>query len=138
VKACQDALRLKPDYADACFCLGATYFELNEQENAIAAYAEALRINPNHLPAAANLGWLYFDLGKFAQAADVLAQAIRVAPEWDAETPEPNADYPRLYLKLGAALAKAGNIKSALNQYRVLRRFDRIAAAKLLNIIKGK
>jgi tetratricopeptide (TPR) repeat protein len=138
VTACQDALRLKPDYADAHFGLGHAYYELHEQEKATASYSEALRINANHVPAAANLGWLYFNLGKFAQAADVLAQAIKAAPKWDANTPEPKADYPRLYLKLGAALDRAGDLKSALKQYRVLRGFDRIAAEKLLKIIKGK
>jgi tetratricopeptide (TPR) repeat protein len=138
VSASLEAPRLRPDYADAYFGLGAAYFKLNERDKAIAAYTEALRINPSHVPAAANLGWLYFDLDKFAQAADILAHAISVAPKWEAETPEPKADFPRLYIKLGEALAKAGNLKSALKQYRVLRGFDRIAAAKLLNIIKGK
>lgn len=138
VLAYQEAIRLKPDYACAYFCLGATYWELSEQAKAIAAYREALRLNPRYVPAAANLGWLYFDRGEFAQSAELIAQAIENAPMWEANTPGQQTDFPRLYTKLGEALAKSGNVESALKQYRVLRRFDRIAAGKLLQAIRGK
>ncbi len=138
VSAYQEAIRLNPEYADAFFSLGATYWKMSEQSKAITAYEEALRLNPRHVPAAANLGWLYFDIGDFARSAELLQSAIKNAHDWEANTPGQRTDFPRLYIKLGEALAKSGKLESALEQYRVLRRFDRPAAARLLRAIKGK
>jgi tetratricopeptide (TPR) repeat protein len=111
---------------------------LSEQAKAIAAYREALRLHSRHVPAAANLGFLYFDIGEFARSAELLTQAISDGREWEANTPGQPTDFPKLYVKLGEALAKSGNIESALKQYRVLERFDRTAAAELLKAITGK
>jgi tetratricopeptide (TPR) repeat protein len=43
----EQALRIKPDYAEAHNNLGVALMELGRTQDAIAQYEQALRINPN-------------------------------------------------------------------------------------------
>jgi tetratricopeptide (TPR) repeat protein len=112
IAACLEAIRLKPDYADAHFGLGYAYYKLYKHNKAIAAYTEALSINPNHVPTAANLDGCILIWASFRKPLRFWHTQSRLRRSGEAETPEPKPDFPRLYLKLGAALAKAGNTEA--------------------------
>lgn len=57
IEACKNALKLKPDYADAFSNMGASYNQLKQWDKAIEACNAALKINPNHKLATGNLNW---------------------------------------------------------------------------------
>jgi len=64
IEACQKALKLKPDYADAYNNMGAAYNQLKEWTKAIDACEHALKLEPNHRLANGNLNWAKSQLGK--------------------------------------------------------------------------
>lgn len=57
IDACNKALKLKPDYADAYSNMGAAYNMLKQWDNAIDACNKALKIDPQHKLAKGNLNW---------------------------------------------------------------------------------
>ena len=56
IEAYREALRLKPDFADAWNNLGVAYGKLGRHQEAIEAYREALRLKPDDAAAWYNLG----------------------------------------------------------------------------------
>jgi tetratricopeptide (TPR) repeat protein len=57
IEACLNAIKLKPDYADAYNNMGAAYNQLQQWERSIEACTKALQIDPHHQLAAGNLNW---------------------------------------------------------------------------------
>ncbi len=57
IKACEEAIKLKPAFADAYSNIAASYTQLKQWDKAIEAANKALQINPNHKLAAGNLNW---------------------------------------------------------------------------------
>jgi tetratricopeptide (TPR) repeat protein len=57
IKACEEALKLKPDYADAYSNICASYNQLRQWDKAIAACNKALKIDATHRLATGNLNW---------------------------------------------------------------------------------
>lgn len=57
IEACRDALKLKPDYADAYSNMGAAYNQMKQWDKAIEACTKALQIDPQHKLANGNLNW---------------------------------------------------------------------------------
>ncbi|MEX6688801.1 tetratricopeptide repeat protein [Danxiaibacter flavus] len=57
IEACEAALKLKPDYADAYSNMGAAYNQLKQWNKGIEACQKALKIDPNHKLAKGNLAW---------------------------------------------------------------------------------
>jgi protein O-mannosyl-transferase len=64
IKACENAVKLKPDYADAYSNMCASYNQLKEWDKAIDACNKALKINPEHNLANGNLNWAKREKGK--------------------------------------------------------------------------
>jgi tetratricopeptide (TPR) repeat protein len=64
----REALRLKPDYADAWCGLGTTYGHLGRHQDAIEAYREALRLKPDSANAWVLLAVAYSVLGNDSSA----------------------------------------------------------------------
>jgi tetratricopeptide (TPR) repeat protein len=57
IEACLQAIKLKPDYADAYSNISAAYNMLKKWDDAEAAARKALAINPDHPMAKGNLRW---------------------------------------------------------------------------------
>jgi len=57
IEACKNALKIKPDYADAYSNMGASYNKLKQWEQGAEASRKALEIDPNHKFAKGNLAW---------------------------------------------------------------------------------
>lgn len=57
IEACQEAIKLKPGYADAYSNMGAAYNNLKQWDKAIEACNRALKSDPQHKLANGNLNW---------------------------------------------------------------------------------
>jgi tetratricopeptide (TPR) repeat protein len=57
IEACQQALKLQPNFADAYSNMGAAYNQLKQWDKGIEACKSALKIDPSHKLAHGNLNW---------------------------------------------------------------------------------
>ena len=103
----KEAIRIKPDDADAHYNLGVTYGESGQYEEAIASYKEALRIKPDDADAHYNLGYVYRELGQYEEAIASFKKSIRIKPD------DANAHY-----SLGLAYDESGQYEEAIASYK--------------------
>ena len=78
-------LPLETQNADEVFLSGNAHANLNQLDEALAAYEETLKLNPNKAGAYTNIGVVYYQLGKLDEAIAQLKKALEVDPK-DAET----------------------------------------------------
>ena len=78
----REAVRLKPDAAEAHNSLGAVLYNVGEAEAAIQEYRRALRLNPDLAEAHNNLGVALLSTGHFAAAVGEYRQAVELKPEF--------------------------------------------------------
>ena len=110
--------------SDAWFFIGHAYQELNQHEQAVAAYRQALRIDPEYAIAWYNLGLTYANLKRYDDAIAAFRQALRINPE--------HAD---AWNNLAIAYYLSGNTHAALQAVKTLRPLDPAKAEKLFNLI---
>ena len=101
-----EALRLKPDYADAYSNRGIAYRNLGQHQRAIEDYNEAIRLNPNYAMAYSNRGIAYSSLGQHWRAIEDFNEAILLNP-----------DYVNAYINRGAVYADLGQHQRAIEDY---------------------
>jgi tetratricopeptide (TPR) repeat protein len=77
----REALRMKPDYGDACYYLGNVLQELGRPGEAAAQYERALALNPSDAAAHNNLGLALEATGRLADAAAHYRAAIGLRPD---------------------------------------------------------
>jgi tetratricopeptide (TPR) repeat protein len=102
IEAYRQAIRIKPDYAEAYCGLGLAHYKLSRYQDAIESYKQAIRIKPNYVEAHCNLGLAYDKLGRYQNAIEAYGcyqdeieaykQAIKIKP-----------DYAKAYYNLGIA-----------------------------------
>jgi tetratricopeptide (TPR) repeat protein len=85
IEAYQQAVRLKPDFAEAYNHLGYTYRMSGDFDRAIAAYREALRLKPDFAEAHEYLGKAYLAKGMRAEAEAQYRILQRLNPAMAAE-----------------------------------------------------
>ena len=102
----EQAMRLKPDDAEAYINLGTIFWNTGKVPEAIAQYEQALRINPNFAVAHKGLGLALTRTGKVPEAVWHFEEALRLKPD-DAET----------YNYLGLALKRMGKVPEAAARY---------------------
>jgi len=101
------AVLIKPDYAEAYYNLGVTLREMGDSQNAIKAYQEALKHN-NHYPKAHNnLGQVFLVTGNLDSAIDHLEWAVALHPEF--------AD---AFNNLGSAYLGINKVHDAIKSYK--------------------
>jgi len=93
-----EAIKLKPDLAEAYNNRGKAYDDLGQHEQAITDYNEAVRLKPDLADAYYNRGKAYGDLGQHEQAITDYNEAIRLKP-----------DYAQAYNNRGVAYFMQGN-----------------------------
>jgi tetratricopeptide (TPR) repeat protein len=103
-----EAIRLKPDYADAYNNRGLVYDHANEYARAIKDYTEAIRLNPNDARYRNNRGFAYDDNKEYQKAIDDYSEAIRLDPE-----------YSLAYLNRGVSYFHLGAYDRAIDDYTV-------------------
>src|SRR5262245_41944210 len=77
----QEAIRLRPDYADAYFNLGSVLFQRGQIDQAIAQWQAALAIRPRDAEAHRNVADALRKQGKVKEAIFEYEQALNIAPE---------------------------------------------------------
>ncbi len=120
----EDALRLKPDYAEAHNNLGNALANTGRTSEAIAQYEAALWFKPDLVEAHNNLGLALTNAGRAPEAIAQYEAALRLEP-----------DLVEAHNNLGVALADAGRTSEALAQYQEALRLkpDDAEAAEIYN-----
>ncbi len=77
----QEAVRLRPDYADAYFNLGSVLFQQGRIGEAIAQWQKALAIRPRDAEAHRNVADALRKQGKLKEAIAEYENALNIAPE---------------------------------------------------------
>ncbi|WP_019504759.1 tetratricopeptide repeat protein [Pleurocapsa sp. PCC 7319] len=103
----QQALKLKPDYAEAFYNLGNVLDKQGKLEAASASYQQALKLNPQLAEAHHNLGNVLKQQGKLEAAIASYQQALRLKP-----------DYAQAHHNLGNIFFNQGKLEAALESYQ--------------------
>ena len=77
----QEAIKIKPDFAEAHGNLGIYFKERNDIDQAILCYKRAIKIKPDFADAHHNLGVSLYDLGMFNEALACYKRAIKLKPD---------------------------------------------------------
>jgi tetratricopeptide (TPR) repeat protein len=77
-----EAIRLKPDYANAYLNRGRTYANLNQYQRAIQDYDEAIRLKPDYADAYCNRGIAYANLNQYQRVIEDYSEVIRLKPDY--------------------------------------------------------
>ena len=107
VRQFDEAIRLKPDYADAHDNLGLALAAAGKVNEAIDQFREAIRLKPDGAEAHYNLGLAFAMKSQFDEAIDQFQEAVRLKPD-DAEA----------HNNLGVTLVKKGKIDEAISEYQ--------------------
>ena len=106
IEACNKALAIKPDYADAYYNLGNVLKEQGKLEEAIEAYNKALAIKPDYAEAYINMGNALKKQGKLEEAIEAYNKAIVIKP-----------DYADAYYNMGVTLQEQRKLEEAIEAY---------------------
>jgi tetratricopeptide (TPR) repeat protein len=105
-----EAIRLKPDYAEAYGNRGIAYVKLGQYQRAIQDYDTAIRLKPDDAIAVAvynNRGLAYAELGQYQRAIQDYDTAIRLKPDYAMAA----------YYNRGDAYANLGQHQRAIQDY---------------------
>ncbi len=102
----QQALQLKPDYAEAHNNLGNALAQAGKREEAIEQYEQALRINPDSAKAYNNLGNALLEAGRAGESIEHLREALQMKP-----------DFGEAHYNLGVALWQVGRVAEAIGHW---------------------
>src|SRR5205807_6303152 len=103
----EQAIRIKPHYAEVHHNLGNILREQGKMQQAVACYQEALRLKPDYAKALINLGIALVALGKPAEAVGLMERALELEP-----------DFYEAFNSLGAARSTMGDLDGAVVAYR--------------------
>ena len=101
-----EALRIRPDYADAHYNLGNALDKSGRTDDAIEHYLVALRLRPDFEKAHNNLGNALDKSGRTDDAIEHYLEALRIRP-----------DFEKAHNNLGNALDKTGRTDDAIRHY---------------------
>ena len=103
----EQALRIKPDDAEAHYNLGTALESVGKTQEAIAHWQEAIRLRPDYAEPHNNLASALLRSGNVPEAIDHYQQALRIDP-----------DMAEAHYNLGIAFRVAGRPEEAMEQYR--------------------
>jgi len=158
LQATKQAIRLKPDYAEAHYNLGCTYGKLGLWQEALQAFKQAIRLKPDLAIAHSYLGVTYGKLGLWQEALQAYKQAIRLKLDdadaynhlgvaysklglWQEalqafkQAIRLKPDLAEAHYNLGVIYKLTGDSGSALEEYKILKHLNAELANKLFNLI---
>ena len=103
----QQALEIKPDYAEGHYNLGNALAGRGRVDSAVAHYRQALEVKPDYAEACNNLGNALAGRGQIDSAITYYRKTLEIKP-----------DYAEAHYNLGIALAGRGQIDSAIAHYQ--------------------
>ena len=101
-----NAIKLKPDYADAYNNRGVAYKNNRQYQQAIDDYNQAIRLKPDYADTYNNRGVCYYAIGQYERAIMDYREAIRL-----------RTDYANAYNNIGIAYHKLGQYERAMKNY---------------------
>jgi tetratricopeptide (TPR) repeat protein len=119
----QEAIRLKPNNANAHLDYGAALAAVGKNPEAMQEYELALQFRPNMVEAHRNMGLLLVQLNRAPEAVDQYRQALQVSP-FMAE----------LHEDLGIALLQSGRPADAIDEFEATLQLDPNYAEADLNL----
>jgi tetratricopeptide (TPR) repeat protein len=119
LQAFENAIELKPDYAEAWLELSRCHDLRKEYDQAVSAAKEATRLAPNGWEGWFNLGCGLFQTESYDEAIEALQHADRVAPE---------PEHTKVLVVLGWTYAKKGDREHVLKVYQELQAVNSVAA----------
>ena len=120
--ALEEAVRLKPNYADAWRELARSYSMQKDFDKAIAAAKQSTELDAHDKENWQLLGFIYFDSSSYAKAIEADEQGLRIAPSDET-----------LLADLGMAYGKQGDREQVMRIYTQLKEKDPLAAQVLFN-----
>jgi tetratricopeptide (TPR) repeat protein len=147
IRHCEEAIRIKPEYAEAHSNLGDALVSKGQNDAAIDQYQDAIRLKPNYADAYYNLGNAFLNKGQTDKAISQYQEAIRLKPDLAAaynslgnaflDKGQPDAaisqfqaairlkpDFTDAHYNLGNVFLKEGQTDEAINQYREVIRLN--------------
>src|SRR5437867_6247789 len=121
----EQALRLKPDYAEAKLNLGTALYKANRVSQAVTNFTEAIRLNPNYAEAYDALGVVSYSSGQLADAKTQFEKAVRLKP-----------NYVPARRDLAEALWESGQPDEAISQLEAVLRLSPQDAETLTGLAK--
>jgi Flp pilus assembly protein TadD len=116
----EEAIRLKPDYAEAYNDLGSALDDRGQSDEAIHQYRVALQLKPDYADAYYNLGNALGRKGQTDEAIRSYQEALRLKP-----------DYAEAHNNLGIAFYRQGRTADAIRQFEeALRLKPKFAGAR--------
>ena len=103
IKNYQEAIRIRPDYAEAHNNLGDALFETGQRQRAIEQFQEALRVKPKHWLAECNLGIALAANGQLDDSIAHLQHASQL-----------KSDDPQIWTQLSQSYTKAARSADAV------------------------
>jgi len=103
----KEALRLNPNFINACISLGNAYMKIGLTDKAIPQYNEALRLKPDYGEAYVNLGNALISKGNIDQAIVYYKTSISLTP-----------GYVPAYVNLASAYGLKGMTEEAISEYK--------------------
>ena len=103
IEAYKQAVRIKPDFAEAHYNLAVFFCQIGKYQEAVEACKEATKIDPNYANAHFELGFAYQNLGNNEKAIEAFNEAIRIKP-----------DYAQAYFDLGIIYSNLGRHEDAI------------------------
>ena len=104
----QEAIKLKPSFAEAHNNLGFYFKEINEIDKAILCYQEAIKLKPNYVEAHNNLGVSLYEIGRLNEAILCYQEAIKLKP-----------NYAEAHNNSGNVLKDLGQFDEAISSYKI-------------------
>jgi Flp pilus assembly protein TadD len=106
IKHYLEALRIRPDFAEAHSNLGIALAQMGQLDEAMGHLLEAIMVEPNSEGAHYNLGLVLFNKGEIDDAIKHYLEALRIRP-----------DFAEAHSNLGFALFNKGRIDDAIEHY---------------------
>jgi tetratricopeptide (TPR) repeat protein len=157
-----EALKLRPDWAEAHYALALSLIELEQLEAAIREFRRVIELKPTYqlmILSNYNMGNLFLDLGKFPEAIDAYRKSIELNPDLPeihnnlglvyaavnriedavaefSQAVKLRPDYAEAHFNLGVAYLQLGKKGEAEEQQRILLKLNAPLAAKLDDLIK--
>jgi serine/threonine protein kinase/TolA-binding protein len=107
IRACREAIRIRPEYAEAHSNLGIALEAKGDLDGAIKEYREAIRIRPEYAEAHSNLGIALTDKRDLDGAIKECREALSIRP-----------DFAEAHHNMGNALYAKGDLDGAIEEYR--------------------